>query len=100
MNTKRIRTTHAYGEVSENTWSDFEWVKEHREELLAEYGECTILVFEKKVIGIGETEREAARIAEENLPPDSDVVLTPITYRLARRHPFFRVKPSISLDNE
>ncbi|HLA43146.1 MAG TPA: hypothetical protein VJZ27_06915 [Aggregatilineales bacterium] len=94
MDTQRIRTTHAYGEVSENTWGDFDWVKEHEKELLAEYGECTILVFEKKVIGSGETESEAARNAEENLPPDSDLVLTPITYHLAHRHPFFRVKPT------
>ncbi len=92
MNTSRIRTSHAYGETPANTFSDFEWVREHRGELLEQYGECIILVYEKEVIGIGDTIQEAEENAERNLSPDVEEV-TPITEILRHRHPFLRVRP-------
>lgn len=52
MNTSRIRTGHPRGEVAPNTWGDFEWARNQHNELLAQYGTCIALIFEKKVIGV------------------------------------------------
>ena len=93
MNTPQIRTTHQYGEVYPNVFSDFEWVKAHEAELLNQYGTCTILVYEQHVIGFGENEDAALKMAENNISDNLDAVITPITYYLAKRHPFYRVTP-------
>lgn len=88
----RIKTEHQHGEVYPNVFSDFEWVRENREQLLAEYGERVILVYEKQVVGVGDTQLEAVENAERNLPTDSPVI-TPIIEMLYRRHPFWRIVP-------
>ena len=99
MDTPRIRTSHQYGEVYPNVFSDFEWTREHREELLKTYGECIILVYQKQVIGSGHTLQEAAEDAERNLPPEVGEA-TPITEFLHHRHPFFRVRPAHNARHE
>lgn len=95
MDTPRIRMGHAKGEVFPNVFSDFAWVREHRDELLATYGECIVLVYEKRVVGTGHTIQEAAEDAERNLAPEVSEV-TPITEFLHHRHPFFRVRPTVA----
>ena len=92
VDTIRIRTSHAYGEVYPNVFNDFDWVRERREELLEKYGECVVLVYQQKVIGIGKTQKEAIEDAERNLPPAVTQV-TPITEYLRYRHPILRVRP-------
>ena len=99
MNVSRIKTDHAYGEVSPNVFGDFDWVHEHREELLEQYGECVILVYQRRVIGVGKTQAEAIQDAERNLPPDV-VQVTPITQYLYRRHPILRVRPNARVSAE
>lgn len=91
MNTSRIRTGHPRGEVPANTRSDLNWIHEHEEELLNQYGESMILVFEQKVIGVGNTYVEMVENAERNLSPEVSVA-TPVTYFLHHRQPFFRVR--------
>lgn len=87
----RVRMEHAYGEVAPNTWGDIDWVREHRKELLEQYGECDMIVYEKKVIGTGKDYKTAVADAERNLAAQEGEV-TPIWYALYRRHPFLRVR--------
>ncbi len=93
MTISRIRLGHADGEVAPNTWSDFDWVHDHEKELLAQYGESIILVYQQQVIGVGHTIDEVLANAEQNLDPSVREV-TPITCFLHQRQPFFRVRPS------
>jgi hypothetical protein len=51
------------------------------------YGECIILVYEKTVIGTGDTYEIAVEDAESNLPPEVTQA-TPILYFLHHRRPF------------
>lgn len=95
MDTPRIRTSHAYGEVYPNVFDDFQWVGEHRNDLLERYGECVMLVYQQQVVGTGKTLQEAIECAERDLPPAIGQI-TPIIYYLARRHNFFRVRPTAS----
>lgn len=97
MSNSQIKMSHEYGEVYPNVFSDFEWVKTHETELFDQYGTCTILVFEQAVIGYGETEDVALKMAEENLSDHVQGDITPITYYLAERHPFYRVMPAQQL---
>jgi hypothetical protein len=100
MTTSHIRTTHQYGEVFPNVFSDFDWVKAHEAELLTQYGTCTILVYQRAVIGYGETEDAALQMAESNIPDDFAGEITPITYYLAKRQPFYRVMPVQQTDTD
>ena len=99
MNVSRIKTDHVYGEVYPNVFSDFDWAHEHHEELLEQYGECVILVYQQRVIGVGKTQAEAIQAAECNLPPEVTQV-TPITQYLYRRHPILRVRPNARVSTE
>jgi hypothetical protein len=91
MTTTRIRLSHAAGEAAPNTFSDFQWVRHNEKQLLEQYGECVILVFEEKVIGTGQTIDAAVADAEQQLSPDVGEV-TPILEFLHPRQPFFRVR--------
>lgn len=92
METSRIRMGHPYGETPPNVFDDFDWVRRHEKELLEQYGECSIIVYQQQVIGVGANYDQALADAERNLPPEISAV-TPIHERLHHRHPFFRVRP-------
>jgi hypothetical protein len=91
MTNTRIRLSHAAGEAAPNTFTDFQWVRHNEKQLLEQYGECVILVFEENVIGTGQTIDEAMADAEQHLSVDMDEV-TPILEFLHPRQPFFRVR--------
>lgn len=91
MTTTRIRLSHAAGEAAPNTFTDFQWVRQNEKQLLEQYGECVILVFEKQVIGTGRTIDAAVADAEQHLSLDHSEV-TPILEFLRQRQPFFRVR--------
>lgn len=91
MSTSRIHTGHPHGQTPPNTRTDLEWIHDHEQELLEQFGERMILVFEKKVIGVGDTYSEMLQNAEQNLPPEVEAV-TPVTYFLRQRHPFSRFR--------
>jgi hypothetical protein len=93
MNPSRLRLSHPYGETPPNVYSDFEWIRLHEKELLEQFGECSIIVYNEKVIGIGETYAEAVEDAERNLPPDSGEI-TPVHQWLYHRNPVLRVRNS------
>jgi|GEM_PF-1197401 len=87
----KIRMSHVYGETPPNVFSDFAWVREHQKELLAQYGECSIIVYRERVIGSGLTYENALADAERNLPTESGEI-TPIHERLHDKHAFYRVR--------
>jgi hypothetical protein len=87
MDTKRIRMSDPYGQTPANVYNDFDWVRRHEKQLLEKYGECSILVYNQQVIGIGRTYQAAIENAEQNLPPHI-LEVTPIHERLRHRFPF------------
>ena len=68
-------------------------MRRNEKSLLAQYGECSIIVYRQKVIGVGATYDAAVEDAEHNLPSSVEEV-TPIHERLHQRHPILRVLPS------
>ena len=99
MDTPRIKMTHAYGEVAPNTFSDFDWARHNEKELLERYGECVAIIYEKRVVGTGETYTEAVENAERNLPAEFGVI-TPVLVFLHHRQPFYRVRPDPMSDDK
>jgi hypothetical protein len=87
------------GQRPPNVFSDFEWARQNRQALLEKYGECSILVYNQKVIGVGPTYKDALENAEQNLAPDVEKV-TPIHERLRYDNPFQRVRPTIILPSD
>jgi hypothetical protein len=87
----KIRMSHAYGETPPNVFSDFAWVRAHKEALLTQYGECSIIVYQERVIGSGLTYESALADAENNLPTESGEI-TPIHERLHDKSGFYRVR--------
>jgi hypothetical protein len=92
MNTSRIRMGHPYGQTPPNVYSDFDWIREHKNELIEKYGECSIIVYKQQVLGVGASYKEALENAERDLPPDIGEI-TPVHQWLYHRHPFLRVHP-------
>jgi hypothetical protein len=60
-----------------NIFPDFDWVRENWAALNEQYGDVVLVVYQKQVIGVGNTEAEALANAEANLP-DSSEIITPI----------------------
>jgi hypothetical protein len=83
MDTPRIRLGHAKGEKPPNTYSDFDWLHWNKQALSEKYGRCIAIIFQKTVIGTGQTIQEATEDAECNLPAESGII-TPI---IAFLHP-------------
>jgi hypothetical protein len=98
MKTSRIHMGHAYGQTPTNVFSDFDWIRLHEKELLEKYGECSIIVYQQQVLGVGATYDEAVADAERNLPLEIEEV-TPVHRRIFYRHPFFRVRPKSTEDS-
>jgi len=92
MTASRIRMRDRYGETPPNVFSDFDWIRRHEKELLEQYGERSILVYQQQVIGVGNTYAESVDDAERHLPADVAEV-TPVHQQLRHRHPFLRVRP-------
>jgi hypothetical protein len=98
MDTSRIKMGHPYGQTPPNVFSDFDWIRRNEKELLAKYGECSLIVYKQQVIGIGATYKQALEHAEQSLPPNTGDI-TPVHQWLRHRHPFLRVRPK-SASNE
>lgn len=94
MNTPHIQTAHPLGQTPPNVYDDFDWIRQHEQELLEQYGECSIIVYQQKVIGVGATYSDALENAERNLPSDLQDIITPVHQWLRPRQPFFRVRPA------
>lgn len=81
MEKSRIRMSLGKQEIPPNLYSDFEWIRTHENEFLAQYGEKFIVVFEKQVLGSGASRPEALENAEKNLSPEI-AEITPVLYKL------------------
>lgn len=95
MTTSQIRMTHQYGETPTNVFSDFDWIHLHEQELLEKYGECSLIVYQQQVLGVGDTYESALQDAERNLPLEIGDI-TPVHRRIFYRKPFLRVRPKPS----
>jgi hypothetical protein len=93
--------THKYGETPKNVFSDFDWIRRNEKELLEKYGECSIIVYNQQVIGIGigKTYEEAIESAKQNLLEDVTEV-TPVHQWLFQRHPLQRIYPYPADNND
>jgi hypothetical protein len=86
----RIKTSFQLKEpMPTNMPADFEWVKKNRDSLFEKYGSCVLVVYEQKVLGVGETYSEAIANAETNLP-ESPEIITPVVKVLS--HNSFRLR--------
>jgi len=93
MTTSRMRLSYSRDEETPaNLFTDHDWFRHHQKDLLDQYGECFIVIYHEKVIGVGDTYETAVQAAEANLPP-GDSEITPMVELLRERHPFFRVRP-------
>ena len=95
MNTKsRIKMAHPHGQTPPNIYSDFDWIRRHEKELLEAYGECSIIVYQQQVLGVGETYEDALENVERNLPPDSGEV-TPVHELIRKPMSTFYIKQAM-----
>jgi hypothetical protein len=85
MATSRIQMEQSHGKTPPNVYADFDWIHVHEHELLAEYGECSVIVYQQQVIGVGHTYAAALEDAERRLPPDSPTI-TPVHQWLGARY--------------
>jgi tetrahydromethanopterin S-methyltransferase subunit H len=99
MATSQIRMGHPYGQTPPNVYSDFDWIHEHKKELIEKYGECHVIVYQQQVLGVGATYKEALENAERDLPSDMGEI-TPVHDWVGYRHPFFRVALKATAKNE
>jgi len=74
--------TDTYGQTPPSVFTDFDWIHQHQQELLDKYGECSIIVYQKQVIGVGDTYAAALQDAVRNLLPDLGEV-TPVHQQLS-----------------
>jgi histidinol phosphatase-like enzyme len=91
VDTPRVNIRRTPGQFYPNEIADFEWVGQHRPELLERYGPCVIPVYNQELVGVGKTIRAAMEDAEEKLPT-SVAEITPIIDFLGHRHSLYRVQ--------
>lgn len=75
-----------------NIFTDFAWIRDNWQQLLDQYGECSIVVYKEQVIGVGDSYESALQDAENNLTTDTGEI-TPVHDWLHHPHPFLRVMP-------
>jgi hypothetical protein len=96
--TKRIRLSH-YGPTPAHLFSDFIWLQTQESRLLADYGECSIIVYQQQVLGVGRTVEESLADAEAHLPAEIGVI-TAIQKWLVARQPLMRIQPIPPADRD
>jgi hypothetical protein len=72
-----------------NMPDDFAWLKANRDALAEKYGRCMIVIYDKQVLGTGESYAEALTNAESNLPASPEII-TPIVEPIG--YPSFRLR--------
>ena len=93
MHKTTLQMSHPYGETPSNIFSDLDWVRKNEKALLEKYGECSIIVYQQTVIGVGDTYEKALANAEQHSTSYDQDKITPVHERLRHRNPFWRVKP-------
>jgi hypothetical protein len=96
----RLRLSYTRDEPTPpNIFTDHDWVRRNENALLQKYGERCIVVYQEKVLGVGDTYEAAVADAAQHLPPGADVI-TPIVELLHHRSPLFRVSSATSTNQE
>jgi hypothetical protein len=71
----RIRTSRRKEDPTpKHIFTDHDWVRNHQDGLLNQYGPCFLMVYHEQVLGTGKTEKEAVEAAERNLPEDIETI--------------------------
>jgi len=72
----KLHSSSAYGEPTPKSYfEDMAWIRANRRHLVEQYGDCYIVVYAGKVLGVGQTRLEAFSNSEANLPEElSDIV--------------------------
>lgn len=92
MSTTSIRMSDAYGQTPPSVFTDFDWIHRNEKELLAKYGECSLIVYKEQVLGIGNSYDEALEDAKRNLSPDLGEI-TPVHRKIFYRRLLNKVRP-------
>ncbi len=90
----RLRMSHPKHGTPPNVYDDYDWIRRNERQLREQYGEGFIVVYQRQVIGVGETYDSAITDAEQRLPADVEEI-TPVVDTLEKRHPFFRLTPKV-----
>ncbi len=68
---RRIRTSRKREEPTpSHIFTDHDWVRNNEEALIEQYGECYMIVYHERVLGVGKTREEAVQNAERKLPAE------------------------------
>jgi hypothetical protein len=83
----RIKTGYAKDEPTpKSAFEDLLWARENRKYLYETYGTSVALIYQKRVLAVGQSHSEVMAIAEANLPDDSEVI-TPVFYIIGNPAP-------------
>lgn len=102
MAKSRIRTYfHSEEPTPARYFTDYDWIRTRHNQLLTEYGEKYLIVYNEQIIGIGETKERALMEAETNLPAEVTEAI-PVVYKLYNRDYalFSRVRLHITQDSD
>lgn len=67
-----LRIGHHPEETSTQYFEDMAWIRANKRQLVAEYGDCYIVVHRQQVLGTGSSLIEAFADANKNLSPELD----------------------------
>src|SRR5690348_4621488 len=71
MNQRRLRIGGPREErIPRHIIDDHDWVHDHHDQLIQQFGECYLIVYKGQVLGTGATSDEALDNADRNLPPE------------------------------
>jgi hypothetical protein len=71
----RIRTGGPLEErIPKHIINDHDWIHQHKDELIQQYGECYMIVHHQQVLSTGKSRKEALENAEHNLPDDIEEI--------------------------
>jgi hypothetical protein len=96
----RIRTYGPHGEpIPQHIFVDHDWVREHEDQLVEQFGACYIIVHQGEVLGTGKTYQEAIDNAEVNLSPDSEAVEVIVDW-IGQHYSTFSISPVVNQNHE
>ncbi len=92
MTRSRIRTSGPLEErIAPHILKDHDWIHDHRDALIDQYGECYMIVYQQQVLGTGTTRDEALENAEANLSPEIEEITAMVEW-VGQRIPFGRLR--------
>lgn len=78
----KFRTNVAFGEPTPKSYFEgMSWIRANRRQLVEQYGDCYIVVYNEKVLATGQTYQEAMSNAENDAPIELEGVAIAYDYR-------------------